>query len=240
MKRMLIFFLGLLTMSTAMADERAHDLRQAKRDLLNQVYTPEHRRTFYCECAFGADKSIDAAACGYRPRRNAQRGGRVEWEHVVPVSVYGKYLPCWRQARQVCGRGGGRKCCERTNPDFRSLEGDMHNLVPSVGELNADRENFKFGEIPGEARRYGACDFEVQNRLAEPREEIRGDIARTYLYMNDRTQKMVGHGFMTQSQIAMYVAWSRQDPPDAWECERHRRIQRIQGRANPYVQQGCR
>ncbi|MDO6469820.1 endonuclease [Neptunomonas phycophila] len=47
---------------------------------------------------------------------------------------------------------------------------DLHNLVPSVGELNGDRSNFRFGMIPNEPRAYGQCDFEVnfKNRRAEP------------------------------------------------------------------------
>jgi deoxyribonuclease I len=38
--------------------------------------------------------------------------------------------------------------------------------------------------IPGEKREFGACDVEIERRKIEPRPEIRGDIARTYMYMD--------------------------------------------------------
>jgi deoxyribonuclease-1 len=37
--------------------------------------------------------------------------------------------------------------------------------------------------IEGEQRQFGACDVEIAERKIEPRPEIRGDIARIYLYM---------------------------------------------------------
>jgi deoxyribonuclease-1 len=51
--------------------------------------------------------------------------------------------------------------------------------------VNGDRSNFKYGMIPGEDRNYGQCDFEVdfKNRVAEPRESVRGDLARINFYM---------------------------------------------------------
>lgn len=36
---------------------------------------------------------------------------------------------------------------------------------------------------PGEDRIFGTCDFEFESDEAEPKEDIRGDIARIYFYM---------------------------------------------------------
>lgn len=47
------------------------------------------------------------------------------------------------------------------------MQADMQNLFPSVGEINEDRPNFKCGEIDGEERKYGQCDFEVGERIAD-------------------------------------------------------------------------
>lgn len=60
------------------------------------------------------------------------------------------------------------------------MQADMYNLVLAVGELNTDRSNYHFSIIPVEKREYGACDFEVDGKLVEAKEDIRGDIARTY------------------------------------------------------------
>jgi len=48
-----------------------------------------------------------------------------------------------------------------------------------------------------------------------------------------------GRGIMSASHRALFAAWDREDPVDAWECERDRRIARLQGNANPFVQAQC-
>ena len=45
------------------------------------------------------------------------------------------------------------------------------------------------------------------------------------------------YGFnLSRQDQQLYTAWSRQDPPDAWEIERNRRIQAIQGKGNRFVE----
>ncbi len=62
----------------------------------------------------------------------------------------------------------------------------MHNLVPSIGEVNGDRSNFSFGWLPEQSGQYGSCltqiDFKAKKVM--PRPSIRGMIARTYFYMS--------------------------------------------------------
>lgn len=103
---------------------------------------------------------------------------------------------------------------------FRHAEADLHNLFPAAGELNGDRKDKPYGDIPGEERRYGVCDFEVSANAAEPREEVRGELARAILFM-DRTYGP----FLTDELRQRYQAWSDGDPPDDWELERERRIE---------------
>ena len=113
------------------------------------------------------------------------------------------------------------------------MEGDLHNLVPAIGELNADRSNYRFGMIEGEKRRYGQCDFEVEFKAkkAEPPEAVRGDIARTYFYMADR------YGLkLSKYQRKLLGVWGRSDPVDNWERERNQAIDEIQGNGNSYIQ----
>ena len=116
------------------------------------------------------------------------------------------------------------------------MEADLQNLVPAVGELNADRSNYRFGDIPGEARVYGKCDFEVDRsrRVAEPPRSLRGDIARAYLYMHHSYRKGRTSGLpLTKIQIERFVRWHHADPPSSWEKQRNRRIAKIQGGGNP-------
>jgi deoxyribonuclease-1 len=53
------------------------------------------------------------------------------------------------------------------------MEADPMNLVPAIGSINAQRSNYSFSVIGGEKRQFGTCDFEISNRKAEPKEEIR-------------------------------------------------------------------
>ena len=106
----------------------------------------------------------------------------------------------------------------------------MDNLQPAVGELNADRSNYHYGIIPGEPREYGACDFEVEGKLAEPKEDIRGDIARTYFYMEDTYGVRI-----SDKQRKLFEVWNRQDPVSEWERIRAERIEKIQGNKNKFI-----
>ena len=44
---------------------------------------------------------------------------------------------------------------------------------------------------------------------------------------------------LSDSQQKLFRAWDRLFPPDGWECERERRIARLQGNDNPFVRQAC-
>jgi deoxyribonuclease-1 len=206
----------------------------AKRWLFERVYG-DRRETLYCRCPFDRDKRVDHAACGYQVRGNPERAARVEVEHVVPASWIGQGRPCWQQRLCVDGAGRsfkGRKCCARIDPAYRAAYNDLHNLWPSVGEVNEQRRNYGLGLVPGEPRAFGRCDFEVDDRagVVEPRPEIRGDVARIHLYMEEV------HGIrLSDPQRTLLESWHRDDPPDAWERERDRRIERLQGNRNPFV-----
>ena len=70
-----------------------------------------------------------------------------------------------------------------------------------------------------------------------PRNEIKGVIARAYLYMMDvssvlkeRTFSEIGDGFEM-----MLKGWNDSYPPDAVECEREKLIYEIQGNHNPFI-----
>ncbi|MEL0099318.1 MAG: endonuclease, partial [Opitutae bacterium] len=109
------------------------------------------RTTFYCGCLIlrrGNKLEPDVQNCGVVARKNKQRSSRLEWEHVVPASLFGGQRSCWKR--------GGRKECSKTDQVFRDMEADPHNLVPVIGELNADRSNFAFGNLSGEERAYGS------------------------------------------------------------------------------------
>ncbi len=214
---------------------------QAKRLLERHIYpSAELRETFYCGCTYSAEKQVDAESCGYTPRKNAKRGKRIEWEHIVPASRFGKTRACWTEGDPACttkkGKAyKGRRCCSKVDAEFKRMEADLHNLVPAVGELNGDRSNFRLAVIEGEDRTYGACDFEIDHsrKVAEPMAETRGDIARIYLYMQD-TYGMP----LTDAEIEMFNQWMADDPVSEEEQLRDVRIHEIQGNTNPLISAG--
>ena len=178
---------------------------------------------FYCGCTYKGNR-VDLDSCGYEPRKNAQRAGRIEWEHVVPAWVIGHQRQCWQD--------GGRKNCTANDPVFSRAEADLHNLVPSIGEVNGDRSNFSFGMLTQKPHQYGACPFVVdfKQRTAMPPENTRGTIARIYLYMSDRYKLR-----LSRQDQRLYGIWNRQYPVSEWEQWRNRKIACVQGNANPYV-----
>ena len=182
----------------------------------------------YCGCKWTwVGKSggrIDAESCGYQTRKQQNRAERTEWEHIVPAWTFGNQRQCWQK--------GGRERCGDDDPVFRAMEADLFNLYPSVGEVNGDRSNFNYGMASGVAPQYGQCKTRVDfnQRAAEPRDEVKGLVARTTFYMFDRYKLS-----MSRQQQQLLMAWDKQYPVSSWEKERNRRIAAIMGHSNPFV-----
>ncbi|MFW3380105.1 endonuclease [Aliarcobacter butzleri] len=218
MKKLLIF---VVLLSTTVFAESFSESKK----LLKEIYK-DHQTTFYCGCKYNPldkDNMIDRNSCGYVPRneltkkgKENERANRIEWEHIMPAENFGRHLSCWKD--------GGRKACSK-DPIFNKMEADMHNLVPAIGELNADRKNFRYGADKPKVGMYGECKFEVDfdaNR-AYVRDEIKGDIARAYLYMS-KTYNIN----LSDQERKLMEAWDKQDPIDEWEIEKNKRIENIQ------------
>ena len=97
-----------------------------------KLYAPQSTE-FYCGCKYKGNK-VDLASCGYAPRKNAQRASRIEWEHIVPAWQIGHQRQCWQ--------AGGRKQCAQHDEVYKRAEADLHNLVPSIGEVYPREHRF--------------------------------------------------------------------------------------------------
>lgn len=204
---------------------------QAKIELRQKVYADRNigkSGDLYCGCDWSwvgrSGGRVDFGSCGYEVRAQANRAQRIEWEHVVPAYVLGSQRQCWQN--------GGRKNCISTDPVFRGMEADLHNLEVSVGEVNADRSNYRYGVLPATPKQYGACPTrtDFKERVTEPRDQAKGQVARIYFYMHDRYALS-----MSRAQQQLMMAWHRQYPVTAWEKERDSRIAIVMGHSNPYV-----
>ena len=116
------------------------------------------------------------------------------------------------------------------------MEADMFNLFPAIGEVNGLRSNYPMTIIEGEKRQFGKGDVEIKRRKVEPRDEVRGESARTYMYMES---VYPAKGIISNQNRSMFEEWNRSDPVDEWECERARRIEKIQGNHNEIVLDNC-
>lgn len=185
--------------------------------------------TLYCGCQWQwmgkSGDRVDLATCGYQVRKQINRAQRIEWEHIVPASVFGHQRQCWQN--------GGRKNCVMTDPVFRAMEADLYNIAPSIGEVNGDRRNFNYGQVAFSVlSHYGQCQSRVdfKNRIFEPRNEVKGQVARVMFYMYDRYNLK-----MSKQQQQLLIAWDRQFPVNSWEKLQNERIGKIMGHYNPFV-----
>jgi len=216
-----LFIISIVTLSTL----GAQSFSISKKILLNEIYK-DNKATFYCNNPYeiktinGKRKAvIIPSEAHYTPRNKYTKKGqlnerarRVEWEHVMPAQNFGKHLPCWRD--------GGRKACQK-DPIFQKMEADMMNLVPAIGEVNGDRSNYRYGADEPQIGQYGNCEFQVdfKNKRAYVRDDIKGDIARIYLYMSETYNIN-----LSKQERQMMEAWDKQDPIDEWEIEKKQRI----------------
>lgn len=206
-----------------------YDFAEAKK-ILREIYR-HHPFTFYCGCRIVTKNGImkpELDSCGYETYTDPKRAKRIEWEHIVPASWLGNQLKCWQH--------GGRSNC-RGLPDFDRAEGDMHNLVPAIGEINAERGALRYADFSAKDNHHGHCSFIVSHdnpRAVQPAREVRGFIARAYLYMHDTYRFRMS----SRDQRLMEI-WNEQYPVTSWECRRNELITTIQGKDNPYITDKC-
>jgi len=187
---------------------------------------------YYCGCPInkmGKKLTVDLKTCGYEVRKNEERASRIEFEHVIPASFFGRQLKCWQD--------GGRKNCSENDPKFSAMEGDPHNLLPVVGEVNGDRGSMKYGMIANtDGFGYGQCGSRVdfKSNVFMPRKDAMGDIARINLYFNKRYGMKISN-----QQEQMFQSWNRLDPVDKRECGRNSVIAAKTGISNQFVASAC-
>ncbi|WP_017745914.1 endonuclease I family protein [Scytonema hofmannii] len=136
--------------------------------------------------------------------------------------------------------------------DKGNARSDLHHLFPSRKDVNSDRGNKPFSEIEDRStekwyrddvrlRTIPNSEIDEFSESAfsrfEPREEVKGNIARAMFYFNtiysDRANAVDPNYFERQRQTL--CQWNQQDPPDTTEIERSRAIAEFQGNENPFV-----
>lgn len=216
------------------------NFREAKIEMVKIFKQLDAPKTIYCGCDIVFPKKgymPDLESCNYQIRKNEARAKRIEAEHIMPAWEFGHQRECWIE--------GKRKNCESNDQVFMKIEGDLHNLYPSVGEVNADRSNFKFTDafedkkMTGSSKinGYGKCDMKIDRKRqrAQPPKRSRGLVARAYLYMSEQYNIK-----LDAEHINLFNKWNKQYKPDANECLRNKLIKKVQGNDNPFVTKACK
>lgn len=223
---MINLILVILTITLSL---EATSFSSSKKTLLKKVYY-DNQFTFYCNNPYeiklvqGKQKALIIQDDKYyTPRKPYFKSGkpnyrakRIEWEHIMPAHNFGKHLPCWKK--------GGRKACKKDKL-FKKMEADMHNLVPAIGEVNADRSNYRYGADKLIIGQYGSCEMQVdfKAKRAYVRDDIKGDIARAYLYMSKKYDIK-----LSKQEKQMMEVWNKLDPISEWEITKQTRISHYQ------------
>lgn len=126
----------------------------------------------------------------------------------------------------------GRKCAQKVNLEYRFMQVDMFNLYPAIGAVNTLRSNYNFTMLPAAKSDVASFTMKIDNRKAEPAEIARGQITRTYLYMDAAYKRYSISNLMN--------VWDKMYPVDAWECSRAKKITSLQKSQNVVVKSRCK
>jgi len=117
---------------------------------------------------------------------------------------------------------------------YEHQQSDLHQLYPAQAEANSARGSLPYGEVESNRNLSylpSELGLNASNReVFEPRDEVKGDLARTYFYMSTRWKLELS----THEEEVMR-RWHLDDPVDSWERERNARIMSLQGNPNPFV-----
>jgi len=130
---------------------------------------------------------------------------------------------------------------------------DLHHLRPADSTVNSSKNDKNFdngGKVHKEAK-----GSKADRDSWEPRDEIKGDVARMMFYMATRYEgdggkyddydlELVNHTNTKGSKkdfdgrygkLSTLLKWHKMDPVDKWEKARHEKVVKIQGNRNPFI-----
>lgn len=213
-------------------------------EALREAYTPTHllndtqvKDTLYARI-FATDDTVHCIYSGLG-RYLPPGADPSQWLYGNGTEVGSMNLEhSWPQAK-----GAGEGTGGNTN---------MYHLYPSRSAINSDRGDLPYGEINDtQTTRWYFQDQEMTSKPAsnidayseyingmfEPRESVKGDIARGmfYFWTIYRDDAEAADPLFFQNQLSTLCQWHQQDPVDAAEQLRNDRIASYQGKPNPFI-----
>lgn len=94
--------LHLILLSSVILAEHPKNFQEAKK--YARIIWSSNPETIYCGCKYDNQLNVDHQSCGYEPR-DSKRANKIEWEHLVPASWFGRQRECWREP--LCEKKNG-------------------------------------------------------------------------------------------------------------------------------------
>lgn len=123
---------------------------------------------------------------------------------------------------------------------------DIHHLRPTDISVNSSRGNLDFDY--SDSALSEAPLNRVDSNSFEPRNAVKGDVARMTFYMDVRYEgadpqtpdltlvdMLTSTGQPQLGKLCALLAWHEADPVDSYEQERNNRIYEFQGNRNPFI-----
>lgn len=131
--------------------------------------------------------------------------------------------------------------------DSFEAHNDIHHLRPTDISVNSSRGNLDFDNSDNPLAE--APLNRVDGDSFEPRDEVKGDVARMMFYMDTRYEglgsdvtpdltlvdNLTSTGTSELGRLCRLIEWHNGDPVSAAETERHNTIYEYQGNRNPFV-----
>ncbi|WNO71163.1 MULTISPECIES: endonuclease I family protein [unclassified Streptomyces] len=136
----------------------------------------------------------------------------------------------------------------KSHGDFGTATGpgtDIHHLRPADVSVNSTRGNLDF-DNGGDEVAEAPGNF-ADGDSFEPRDQVKGDVARMILYMAVRydgedgapdlepNDKVNNGSAPAIGRLSVLKQWNTEDPPDAFEQKRNEAIFGIQRNRNPFI-----
>lgn len=143
----------------------------------------------------------------------------------------------------------------KSRGDFGTTLGagtDCHHLRAADVSVNSTRNNrffYEGGDSVMDENVFTGCFISREKYTFEPRNDVKGDVARMLFYMAVRyegvegdldlelTEEILGSSdkLPKHGVLSLLMQWHLQDPPDNFEKRRNTIIQKYQGNRNPFI-----
>lgn len=137
--------------------------------------------------------------------------------------------------------------------DTYPMYSDLHQVYPTDGWVNNKRAAYPYGNVNtvtytsvsnqsklGNSSTYSG----YTDKVFEPVDSFKGDLARAYFYMSTRYQNedagwdnwtMANGAELTQDAISLLLSWHHNDPVSQKETDRNAAVALLQNNRNPFI-----